>query len=704
MAERVDRFDSTCRHFTERVLAAADRLAVLREWRRVFRPSRRVLCTDPGLCAQESTPGQTVMAMNRRRSRSLAFIFIAALAAMAPLASANDDCSDFIDLSGMPLPLTVTGTTTGLDNDYGPFLERPECWQGERWRYSSAQGADATYKWTAPAAGWYTFSLCHSDAFHSGFFNTDLLLYEFTCPAEPRYPEDFICGNDTGCTANALLKDIPLVAGQEVLVVVDGGVNGEGAFELAIHETSELEPAIAALIDIHRIPGAAATAVGPAGPLWNGNFGLADIAAGRPVTDSTLFYIASASKPVTGAALMQLYDDGLFDLDDDVNDYLPFPVRNPLFPDSAMTFRMLLSHVSGIEDNWDVMESVIVCDQDSPIPLGQFLADYLVPGGPYYDPERNFTDAPPGTAYRYSNVGASLAGYLVESIYGATHPGATLESYCQERLFAPLGMDETSWFLSGVDLNRVATPYAVEAGQHIPLCHIGIPWFPSTMLRTSAPQLGRFVTAFLRGGELGGWRILESATVDTILTLHYPELYDYGLLWSGEDWIGLPTWNHGGVYLGTRTLIWLFPEEDLGGVVLTNGESTDGMWDITRRVMLESLRYASGVAPESAPPPAFDSLPAPALAPITPNPFLGATAIRYELPAPAVVSLRILDVQGRLVRVLAGGAFGVLEPAGAHAVHWDGRDQTGAAAPAGVYLCVLDAGAVIRSAKVTLLR
>jgi len=623
----------------------------------------------------------------------LALALLPAIRAGVPIASANDDCADAIDLSGLLLPLTVTGTTLGKDNDYGPFASVPECWQGERWRWNSCLGADATFKWTAPAAGWYTFSLCHSEA-----PNTDLLLFEFTCPAEPRYPEDFICGNDAGCILQAALKDIPLVAGQEVLVVVDSGPGGEGDFELVIYETSELAPAIEALMEIHRIPGASAAAVGVEGTLWNGSFGFADIASGRAVTDSTLFYIASASKPVTGAALMQLYDDGLFALDDDINDYLPFPVRNPLHPDSAMTFRMLLSHVASIDDNWDAMRSVLVCDEDSPIALGQFLADYLVPGGWHYDPERNFTAEAPGTAYHYSNIGACLAGHLVETIYGATHPGATFESYCQEHLFAPLAMNETSWFLSGVDFGRVAIPYAFEEGHHVALCQLGTPWYPSTMLRTSALQLSRFVGAFLRGGELGGARILAPATVDTILTLHYPELYDYGLLWSGEDWIGLSTWNHGGVYLGTRTLMWLFPEQDVGGVVLTNGESTDGMWDIARRVMLQSLQSTTGASSPAAPSVPRARL---TLGPSSPNPFRGSTTLRYDLSAPAAVSLQIFDIQGRLVRTLLRGA---LEAGGAHVTSWDGRDEMKREVPAGVYFYRLSTETASRTGKMTLVQ
>ena len=69
-------------------------------------------------------------------------------------------------------------------------------------------------------------------------------------------------------------------------------------------------------------------------------------------TDSTLFFLASISKTFIGVALMQLWEDGLFGLDDDVSGYLPFEVQHFYFPTEPITFRMLLSHTSSIQDTW----------------------------------------------------------------------------------------------------------------------------------------------------------------------------------------------------------------------------------------------------------------------------------------------------------------------------------------------------------------
>ncbi|MBP6672214.1 MAG: serine hydrolase, partial [Bacteroidetes bacterium] len=81
-----------------------------------------------------------------------------------------------------------------------------------------------------------------------------------------------------------------------------------------------------------------------------GSAGLADVSRSFPITDSTMYRIASISKTVAATALMQLYEQGRFKLDDDVNSALGFSLRNPNYPNDAITFRMILSHTAGLTD------------------------------------------------------------------------------------------------------------------------------------------------------------------------------------------------------------------------------------------------------------------------------------------------------------------------------------------------------------------
>ena len=100
----------------------------------------------------------------------------------------------------------------------------------------------------------------------------------------------------------------------------------------AIDDSAALDSLILAKMNQYHFPGLAACIVKDDQIFWKGNYGYANIAENKLVNDSTLFYIASVSKPFTGTAIMQLWEKGLLELDDDINNYLPFEVRNPKYP------------------------------------------------------------------------------------------------------------------------------------------------------------------------------------------------------------------------------------------------------------------------------------------------------------------------------------------------------------------------------------
>ena len=208
-------------------------------------------------------------------------------------------------------------------------------------------------------------------------------------------------------------------------------------------DSTQLDSLILSNMDFYHVPGLSACLVQGNQIAWTGSYGLANIGANQPVEDTTLFCLASVSKPFISTAVMQLFEAGYFDLDDNVNDYLPFAVFSPYYPDSLITIRMLLTHLSGIDDNWDVMGALITYGYDSPIPLEDFLEDYLVPGGAYYNSALNFTYTIPGYSYEYSNIGACLAALMVEHL-----TGLGFNDYCRANIFEPLGMNETSFYLT----------------------------------------------------------------------------------------------------------------------------------------------------------------------------------------------------------------------------------------------------------------
>ena len=138
-----------------------------------------------------------------------------------------------------------------------------------------------------------------------------------------------------------------------------------------------------------KVPGLAAAVVKKDKVLWTGAYGWANREEKIPVTNDTFFQIASVSKPVTACAVMQLVEQGKLSLDADVNEVLSFPVRNPRHLEVPITLK-LVTHTSGIRDNWNLLENTWVKNGDFPKPLGESLAAYLQPKGEYYNAKKSF--------------------------------------------------------------------------------------------------------------------------------------------------------------------------------------------------------------------------------------------------------------------------------------------------------------------------
>jgi CubicO group peptidase (beta-lactamase class C family) len=295
---------------------------------------------------------------------------------------------------------------------------------------------------------------------------------------------------------------------------------------------------------------------------WAKGYGQANIAEQRPATKDTLYLLASVSKTVVGVALMQLLADparGL-SLESDINGSLPFSVRNPRFPDVPITFRMILTHTSSILDR---DESLTVSPGDVTTPLAPFVKTQV-------ESADGWLSTRPGTKYEYSNTAFTIAGLLVERI-----SGLDFETYTQQRIFAPLGMTESSWFASKLDEHHLAMPYQLEETTFVPQGHYGWPTYPAGHLQTSALQLARFLAMIARGGELGGNRILPAATAKEMGEEAIPAIEaTQGLAFAATPgYDGRLVLGHSGGFLGVSTEMWFDPATGAGWVLLTNGSA-----------------------------------------------------------------------------------------------------------------------------------
>jgi CubicO group peptidase (beta-lactamase class C family) len=306
--------------------------------------------------------------------------------------------------------------------------------------------------------------------------------------------------------------------------------------------------------------------------VWMHGYGEADRARHVPFTPATVMNVGSITKTVTGVALMRAVQAGKLDLDADIDGYLPFAVANPAFPDAPITLRQLATHTSGITDRWAVYERAYHYGGDATEPLAAFLQGYFVPGGADYAKD-NFLAVAPGTHREYSNIGAALAGYIVER---AT--GERLDALTQREVFAPLGMRDTRWFLEGMDRDRHSTLYVAHNGFTVPIPPYGLVTYPDGGLRTSVADLSRLLAALLNGGELDGARILDADTVAEMQRFHFtaghtpdnvdPAEKNSGIFWQTK--FGGTVMGHGGNDPGLQAEMEASLDRRIGVVLLSN--------------------------------------------------------------------------------------------------------------------------------------
>ena len=353
----------------------------------------------------------------------------------------------------------------------------------------------------------------------------------------------------------------------------------------------KIEEYIPALMEEAAIPGLAIAKISD-GKAVIRTFGKANIETNIPVTEDTLFNIASISKPIMGVVLLQLVDQGKLELDRDINDYLPFTIDNPKIQNEKITLRHLVTHSSGIADYYDFDSYAI--NQDSETSLEVHLKSLLTPGGGLYNQGDYFLDYAPGTKRKYSNLAAGLAGYLVEAT-----TGISLAEYSRKYLFKPLEMEQTSWLLHNLSLDKIAVPYEVEScipylficsntespelnyiiGEYFnpplkykhfhPYPHFGNPQYPDGGVRTSIKELSHFLVHLLDNKDTSGRKLLSDSMYSEMLKLQLPtEISDNQRFFWRDNSMGLI--GHMGSDLGVFSALYFDPSKKVGFIIVMN--------------------------------------------------------------------------------------------------------------------------------------
>ena len=290
-------------------------------------------------------------------------------------------------------------------------------------------------------------------------------------------------------------------------------------------------------VDQKRIAGAVTLVARHGKVVWFKSQGALDREANKPMRNDAIFRICSMTKPITSLAVMMLYEEGKFMLDDPISDYLP-EFKNPkVFVKPAnggdaytipaareITIRDLLTHTSGLTYQWNE----VLGEKYKAANVAHGLLQY---DGTIADSIKSLAAQPllfsPGTRWEYS-LGVDVLGRLVE-----VASGMPLDQFFRTRIFEPLGMKDTYFFLPDNKVDRLAVAYTYYDGkglQRFPDAPITEGPFSYTAdypyrgpkklfaggagLNSSAADYYKFAQMMLQGGKLGDVRLLSRKSVE----------------------------------------------------------------------------------------------------------------------------------------------------------------------------------------------
>jgi CubicO group peptidase (beta-lactamase class C family) len=380
-------------------------------------------------------------------------------------------------------------------------------------------------------------------------------------------------------------------------------------------DIDQLDEKIEALMDEGDIPSLTASIVINDEIVWIRGYGEQD-------TLNQMHNIASMTKPFVATAVLQLHDQGLIDLDDDVNQYLPFNVRHPDYPDVPITIHMLLSnrsclahktnqyeaHLLGPELRpwWMAIKDLEYREELDALSYPEFMAGYLNPDGAYFQPTV-WAKCQPGSQFVYSTPGFDLLGYLVEQV-----SGQPFNDYLYENIFAPLRMTNTT--ATPIDTpERIAVPreriYGVltKTNVELPLTQRRI--IGGGGLYSTAGDLASFLLAHMNQGEFEGYQLLQR---ETATLMHRPIRssggafmqrgygYGWGTFAEEPQQMGDITFQprghqgHGGGFYGYSGAMFMVEEEQgaYGYVLLTNTNEVakrDWPWKFAIQINIQDL-------------------------------------------------------------------------------------------------------------------
>jgi CubicO group peptidase (beta-lactamase class C family) len=300
--------------------------------------------------------------------------------------------------------------------------------------------------------------------------------------------------------------------------------------------------------------------------------GLADIASNTPVTEDTIFRIASVTKTFTAIAVMQLVEQGLVDLDAPANDHLRayklIPAKAAFRP---ATVRHLLTHTAGIRELLHLSGLLRMRDLGETVKAGK-----PVPSLAAFYRGGLRVDAQPGSRFMYTNHGFNTLGQIVEDV-----SGQSLDHYLREHVFEPLGMTDTDLDRSRLDRSRLATGYELRSHGPEAVGDYEVISKGGGSANSTPKDMARYLAALLGGGANEHGSVLEPASLATMFEPHYqpdPRLPGMGLAFSRANLGGHRAVEHDGILPGFDSQIYIAPDDGVAVMAFANGAKRGMHW------------------------------------------------------------------------------------------------------------------------------
>ncbi|MBL6445319.1 beta-lactamase family protein [Fulvivirga sp. 29W222] len=349
------------------------------------------------------------------------------------------------------------------------------------------------------------------------------------------------------------------------------------------------------------LTGFAAAIIDKDGIVYAQGFGHANKEKNIPYTHQTVQPIASISKTILAVALMKAQELGKLNLDDNINNHLPFKIVNPNHPEKTITIRHLANHTSGILDGdsyertylfqtdiqpfyhklskeirKDTKTLVELYNMNEIMSLEEFIKKQYVQGEIWYS-DKHFSKKPPGRTYKYSNMGANIVAYIIEQAVEEDY-----RNFVQKHILNPLHMDNSGWRSEKYHPQNEATLYWYG----YPIPESDLVTYPDGSFMTNTVDYGKFLSTMIQGYN-GMDNILSHSSY--IEMMKQPDSSDLkkGIFWSVNN----TKIGHSGSDLGIVSHAYFLKQNNIGIIVFVNTSDTiDAMLEV-RNIYRTTLKY-----------------------------------------------------------------------------------------------------------------